>query len=341
MKSGNCTKELEVLLKDGFSKKFAQFYLNGCKQEENSPIYDPVYREWCHSHGFFCEHASIYGLSEENIGDYLSDYDFYKVWPLNGWQRIWINDKLTLKLMLPSSEFGGIMPKYYYYSTAQGLRPICENMSSDVSLDGFCSLLRNVGELACKPNNGTMAKGFFLLAYRDEQYSINSNVCQIDGIGDFIKAHPNYIFTEFIRPGMGFEKISKLIHTCRVNVMNPTGCMPEIFSAYMRFAESENKTANYFSFDGSSNKDFHVQTDIDLKTGALCDARLFYPDRTERIDKHPISGASLQINIPEWDRLCKIIIAIANKFNLVEYMGFDIGITDESKIGRASCRERV
>lgn len=329
MTKGNCTKDINTLLAEGFTRKFADFYLNGCKQEDVSPIYEPEYREWCHSHGFFCEHASIYGLTDENIGDYLSDYDFYKVWPLNDWSRIWINDKLTLKLMLPDSEFSGLMPKYYYYSTKEGLKPICENISSDASLDGFLDLLRKVGEMACKPNNGTMAKGFFLLSFKDGVYSINGTRCSESDISSFVKSHPNYIFTEFIRPGMGFEKISSLIHTCRLNVMNPTGCNPIIFSAYMRFAESETKSANYFSFDGINSSQFHVQTDIDLQTGALVDARLFFPDRTESIERHPVTGAPLHINIPMWDVLCQIVLDVARKFNLVEYMGLDIGITNE------------
>ena len=72
------------------------------------------------------ESVAAYGLRENKIADYLSDYDYYRIWPLNSWNRIWINDKLTLKYMLADTEYSDFMPKYYYYMTPKGLKKLLD-----------------------------------------------------------------------------------------------------------------------------------------------------------------------------------------------------------------------
>lgn len=69
----------------------------------------------------------MYGLTEENFTEYLSDYDYYRIWPLNSWTRIWVNDKMTLKYMLANTDLGDVMPKYYYYMSQDGLRALVDN----------------------------------------------------------------------------------------------------------------------------------------------------------------------------------------------------------------------
>lgn len=62
--------------------------------------------------------ASLYDINDINYMNFLSEYDYY---------RIWINDKLTLKYMLDGTEYSGIMPKYYYYTSMDGLRTLVDN----------------------------------------------------------------------------------------------------------------------------------------------------------------------------------------------------------------------
>lgn len=120
MKSTNLTD----LLLDGFSEKYAKYYLEQAGENLNVPVYDKEYIKWALSQGFLADSAYWYGLDEHNTSDYLTDYDYYRIWPLNDWARIWVNDKLTLKHLLNSSEFGSIMPDYYYYTSKEGLIPL-------------------------------------------------------------------------------------------------------------------------------------------------------------------------------------------------------------------------
>lgn len=73
--------ELESLLADGFVERFARFYLKFINAGNRSSVYDPAYVKWVHESGFQAEYAYAYGLTDYE--NYLSDYDFYKVWPHN------------------------------------------------------------------------------------------------------------------------------------------------------------------------------------------------------------------------------------------------------------------
>ena len=113
---------IDGMLRAGFSKKMAD-YLHGLwKQEKESGLWAEEDLEWAHARGFLAESAVAYNLKEaEHIEDYLSDYEYYRIWPLNSWERIWINDKLTLKYMLAGTKYDRYMPKYFYYKTEDRL----------------------------------------------------------------------------------------------------------------------------------------------------------------------------------------------------------------------------
>lgn len=83
---------VEQMMKDGFTIKMANFYHELMKKERNSGLWSDEFIDWAHNNGFLAESAVAYNLTEENKDDYLSDYDYLKIWPLNSWERIWIND---------------------------------------------------------------------------------------------------------------------------------------------------------------------------------------------------------------------------------------------------------
>ena len=161
------SEKMDELLKDGFSKKFASYYLGLAQKEYNNPAYSTDFVKWSHSHGFLAESAAAYGLTENNLSYFLSDYDYYKIWPINSWTRIWINDKLTLKYLLANTKYGSIMPKYYYYTTPKGLKKLLDapKQLESPSIEEFKAVLAEVGQFACKPCNGTTSLGFFRMSF--------------------------------------------------------------------------------------------------------------------------------------------------------------------------------
>lgn len=119
---------IDYFVKNGMSEKFAKYYVSCIEAEKSHPLYDKEYAEWALSKGFLFSSAKAYGLSEINFKEYLSDEDFYTVWPLNGWTRIWVDDKMTLKYMLQGTRFSSVMPRYYFYSTPNGVNPLIDNV---------------------------------------------------------------------------------------------------------------------------------------------------------------------------------------------------------------------
>lgn len=53
----NKSTSLDELLKDGFSKKYAMFYLNILDIEKEQKVYDESFMEWAHSKGFSAKNA--------------------------------------------------------------------------------------------------------------------------------------------------------------------------------------------------------------------------------------------------------------------------------------------
>lgn len=68
---------------DGFTVKMANQYNELCQNEYKLGLWEKDYIDWAHGKGFLAESASAYVLNDENIKDYLSDYNYYKIWPLN------------------------------------------------------------------------------------------------------------------------------------------------------------------------------------------------------------------------------------------------------------------
>ena len=320
--------KIEDLLNDGFSRKFAEYYLNAVSNENNNSCFNCEYAEWAHGHGFLAECAYSYGLDDNNVNDYLSDYNYYKIWPLNGWTRIWVNDKLTLKMMLAGSEFGDIMPKYYYYSTPSSLKALVDNPYQGGKVEEFLQLLADVKEFACKPCNGTTAIGFVKMAYESGTYLINEKEVSKEEVAEFIASHPNYVFTEYIHPSKQFCKYSDQIHTLRIVTLNMQGNNPQIIGGYLRLPNKNNGEANYTVLDGTDTNKFNLFVELKAQSGEYGNAMKTFCNRVEGVARHPDTNEVIAGTIPNYDSLKQTILGIAQRFNTLEWLGFDIGVTN-------------
>ena len=320
---------LESMLQDGFTRKFATYFLNILEEEKHNPIFDQGFVEWAHSRGFSAEFASVLELTEENYKDYLPEYDFYKVWPLNNWSRIWINDKLTLKYTLSKTEFAAYMPLYYYYSRPDGLRSLMDNpiMAGGENYSAFIDTLKQVGDFACKPCNGTQSSGFYKLSYSGGFFINDQEVSEAEII-EFVKQHPNYVFTEYLRPSKEWAIYSPLIHTLRIMIINEHGNDPRFFgNNNIRIPHTGGGAANYIRHDGTNNEEYNIYASLDLETGKYGNTLAVYPNGVKKISVHPDTGADLNGQIDCINELKKVSMDIALWLNNLEFIGLDFGIT--------------
>lgn len=321
------TIKLENMLKEGFSKKFAKYYLNLAEKEMKNVAYDQSYVSWAHSVGFLAESAYAYGLKETNYHAYLSDYDYYKIWPINNWTRLWINDKLTLKYMLADTKFNDFMPKYYFYSTPKGLVSLINNPGGG-DINAFIKLLIEKKEFACKPCNGSTSLGFYKLSIIDNSFFLNDKEIKKADIEIFINEHPNYIFTEYIKPTGYFRELSPNIHTLRLVTVNENGKNPVIIGGYLRVPNKMSGAANYIILGEHNREKYNLFIGLDVQTGILKNSKLVYENHIENTNIHPDSKIKICGQIDEYKNLKQTVLSIADRFNTIEYMGFDIGITE-------------
>lgn len=317
------------MLACGFTARMAREYLNTFDRECGNDMFDPSYRMWAHKNGFSAESAYAYNLNENNISRFLSDYDYARLWPLNDWERIWINDKLTLNALVQDSDLARFIPTYYYYSTHTQLLPL---KGSDYApgLEGFLSCLRSRGEFACKPSNGSTSLGFHHLEWRDGTFLIDGTCVQEEDVEQFIAQHPNYVFTEFIRPAKGLAAINPLIHTIRVLVINPTGINPTPTAGYLRFALDDGTSGTGKNYVAPTSKEIgSYNVEIDLQTGIFGNGKLVYGNRVESAPIHPTSGVPAKGTLPHWKELLEMLERLSYKVGACEYLGFDACITDK------------
>ncbi|WP_072371380.1 sugar-transfer associated ATP-grasp domain-containing protein [Thermophilibacter mediterraneus] len=320
--------DLERMLSEGFTRRFATGYLRTLERERESGLFDADYLAWCHAHGFTGESACAYGLTDHTLGSYLSDYDYARLWPLNGWQRIWINDKLTLNALVQGTDLERYVPAYFYYTEPDRLLPLAGSAWRP-GVEGLLRTLRERGEFACKPCNGSLAKGFHHLAWDGGSYLVDGEEVGAAGVEAFVAGHPNYVFTEFIRPEASLARVNPLIHTIRTLVLDPTGCDPVPAMTYLRFGMGDPASgtgANYVEPTTADICSFNVH--VDVATGAYGDGRLVYANRVEECREHPVSGVAAEGVVPRWDELLEMVRRIALKVGACEYLGFDACMTE-------------
>lgn len=340
------TNTLDALFADGFARRMGVEYLELLEREKKSPLFDKDLCEWSHAHGFFAETVACLGIDESNAADYLTDYDYFRVWPLNSWQRIWINDKLTLKYMLSGTQFDKYLPKYYFYASPQGLVPLVDSGMADADAsvpalaydqvkpvdiaqprfrEEFLSLLREKGEFACKPANAELAAGFHKLSYVDGGYLIDNKPADADSVWHYVETHTNDVFTEFFHPGGSLATISPVIHTLRVLVVNETGATPRLAASYLRLATDvagDDSKANYRSPEEADVRSYNM--DFDLVTGRYGNGKLVYGNKTVDAPAHPDTGIAGEGVMDSWEELRQTIYGLCLRLGPVEYMGYDV-----------------
>ncbi|MDO4182768.1 MAG: sugar-transfer associated ATP-grasp domain-containing protein [Coriobacteriia bacterium] len=318
---------LNDLLEDGFTKRFAEEYLMLQKREAESGLFDPDYLAWAHANGFLAESACAYGLTDENKADYLTDYDYWKLWPLNDWQRIWINDKLTLNAMFMDSDLQQYLPEYYYYNAATRLIPL-QFSDGRATTEAFLEKLQAEGAFACKPCNGTEASGFHMMEYVDGAYRFDGQEVSAEQLAEELAKLTNYVFTEFIYPDEQMAAINSRIHTIRMLVANEDGANPFPVASYVRFASTGDDEGYKPNYEPPTTADiFSYNTSIDMETGHFGNGKIVYAAKTVDSPNHPATGALAEGDIACWPEVKDMIAKVCAKFSACQYLGFDIGIT--------------
>ena len=338
------TKIEELLQSYGIQNKRAVFLAQLLEEDWNSSRDIPYEKKiWALQHGFLPSRVKLYGLTENNYHDYLSDIDYYYLHPINNHFSIWINDKLTLKYIFPSTFTTlegrelSMMPEYYLYIENDGQYSYLMDSPKHILHDEnyLLNLLKEKLILALKPSRGQGGHGFVALKYDIAKNKIYANTEVLDesAFSKFKETLNGYIVTEYVRQHKALDSVwSESVCTLRIIALKNrdnkySGGKTDIIVSYARFGTSASLGASNLYSQG-------VGIPYDFNTGIFGSyfyKYLKYSTNGEfRMPCHPDSKVSLSGKLlPHWDMVRDVVLSVCDYLSSLEYFGFDIMITDD------------
>ena len=333
----NYDKLQEILIKKGMDKKWSRMFVKKLSDDEKAFSVDEESKKWALERGFFPGRVLLYGLNQENYSDYLPDYNYFMIHPINHHFRIWVNDKLTLKYVLNSNGCEDTMPEYYLYVENNGNYTYLMDCPEDIKKDEnfVLNLLKKKGVLAIKPNSGTSGGlGFIKLELRGEEIYSNNKKIPLEELKQIISSFKNTIVTQYVRQHSELAKVWPDSEcTLRVIMAKIPGDNPyaqsewECLISFARFGASISGGTSNLSSGG-------VGVGFDFETGKYKDVGIRYKrfcqDGDYKCDKHPDTGVIWRNSVlPNWDKVKQKICQVCRQISSLDYLGLDLIITED------------
>lgn len=284
-------------------------------------------RQWARDHGFLSFRLWQYNLTEENIDFLLSDYDYFWLNRINNLYQKWVNDKTTYRLIMePIKKY---VPKYYYSVFNRNGKTELAKMADlpagfDNNTEDVIRLLEDVSNLVFKPSAGTHGDGFYRFEYADGAYLINGKTCSKEEIVTTINSQKSfYIITECLTMHDELRRFyPKSVNTIRVMVINSSGYEPKIMQTYMRIGSEKTGFTDNVGYGG-------ICVSINKETGELYNPQTLKNHVYYDCPVHPDTNVPIAGIVPCWQEMRKAVLEIAGYLKELEYLGFDVAITNE------------
>lgn len=316
---------------NGMDEKIALYCSGELKVDEAAYQTPADDARWSLEKGFYPSRKELLELDEENWRDYLSDYGYYMLHPLNNHFRIWVNDKLTLKYMLNCARFSELIPQYYLYIENDGRFTYLMDAPKEIEGERFLPrLLRRTGRLALKPNNGAGGKGFIKLEMLDEHEAmVNNEPVGIESLDDLLSNLRNYTITEYVEQHASLDRFwSKSECTLRVIMIKSPKKSPfapdgwKCIVSYARFGSRSSGGASNLSSGG-------IGVGFDYDSGVLNPVgyryKQFSLDEGCACSKHPDSGVEWAgFSLPHWSEAREKIEGVCRYLGSLDFLGFDV-----------------
>lgn len=331
---------LEKIRALGMDYRWAGMFVKKLRDDEEAfPVFDDDKKKWALERGFYPGRIELYGLTEENFQNYVPDFQYFMLHPMNNHFLKWL-DKTTLKYVLNSNGCEDTMPEYYAYVENElcgGRFTYLMDCPTDISKDKdfLWNLLQQKKILAMKPNSGTSGGlGFIKLEQREDGLYENNkpiNFTRFEEIRDTMR---NYIITEYAHQHKELANVWP-DSECTLRVIMCKNTSEDRYAqttwscavSYARFGTSVNGGASNLSSGG-------VGVGFDFETGKYNDFCIRYkrytPDGKWLLEKHPDTNAEWKtLGLPNWEFVRNKINNLCNHVSSLDYLGLDIIITQE------------
>jgi len=322
---------METKVAKGYCKKFQH-------DEESFPVSDMSQREWAIRRGFYPGNIEYYGLNDGNVQDYLPDFKYFMMHPLNNHFRVWLGDKLTTKYVFNGSGCEDMMPDYYVYVENDGSFTYLMDCPAEIQKDEnfLLNLLKRQKILAMKPNSGTSGGlGFIKLEYKDGEIYKNNKLINMEQFWEMQNSMRNYIITEWCYQHKDLAKVwpdsecaLRVIMFKKVKNSPFAGSEWKCALSYARFGtDKSGGTSNVssggvgvpFNYETGEYDDFSVRFKWFTEDGQV--KQFCHPDT-----KYVWKGNKL----PNWEKVKEGIYRICQHIDSLSFLGLDIIITEES-----------
>lgn len=336
----NYDKLLEKIRLSGMDYRWAGMFIKKLKDDEEAfPVDDPAKKKWALERGFYPGRIELYGLTEDNYLNYVPDYQYFMLHPMNNHFLKWL-DKLTLKYVLSGNGCEDTMPDYYLYienDLCGAKYTYLMDCPDDIKRDGdfLWNLLRQKKILMMKPNSGSSGGvGVVKLELRKDGLYENNKMIDMKRFQEIKETMRNYVITEYVNQHHELKEVwSKSECTLRVIMIKDPSedkYKPATWScavSFARFGTSLNGGASNLSSGG-------VGVGFDFETGKYNDFAVRYkrftPDGKWKIAEHPDTGYIWQEKVlPNWAKVRKKIDDVCNRVSSLDYLGLDIIITED------------
>ncbi len=311
----------------GFEDFMYRNWRRGKRQDTRSRC--GTYRDlrWAHKRGFYSYRIEQYGLTEDNYKDFLSDYQYKRLRPINNVYKKWLWGKMSFNHIL--RKYRAVLPEYYYHiivrKSGMVIRNIfAENNSFTDDIQGIFNLLDVKKKLVLKPIIGSHGEGFYKIESRQGEVFINDAQASRDELEQLILGFKaSYAVTEYIELNQELKKIyPNVTSTIRMMVINRNGNDPVAEDAYFRFGTSQTGQTDNIADGG-------IYARINVNTGQILGGHIIENHIIKECNVHPDTGVAIDGFVPHWDMIVNQVVEVCRYIFPIEYMGFDIAVTDE------------
>lgn len=299
----------------GMSYKFYHRIIDDFK-DKDSALKDKL---WSYKRGFLVSTTRAFGLTPENYEQYISDLDYYRMYPIDKQFRHWIDDKLTMKYIL--SPFSDYLPKYFCAIKKGGILTPLIDGKDIFQLDDLLDYIRREKQVALKLTSGSAGIGFYKLAYQ-EHFEIDDKVVTDNQLIEFLYSLDDYLVTEYVIAHEAIRNISSgALNTVRIMVINEDGKHPVIANSIVKFSTKTSGQVDNISA-GS------VYANIDSVTGAFSNGKKFLNSFCMDCNHHPDTNLEIKGQLPNWEMMTEKITQISQYLSPLSYLGYDIALTE-------------
>lgn len=266
--------------------------------------------------GFTADQYIRYKLKENDIREYISEFERWKSRRINGRYNIVLDDKLLFPEV-----FGSYVPipsnlawikNGVFYSLSGGY----------LTNDELLAILAARKKLVIKPVYAQgSGRGVYILKAVGKKYLLNDE--RIDDVIDRLSNLDNYVVVEFIQQHQYADKLFRhSTNTIRlITTINKQTGRAIITNSVHRIGVEA-------SIPVDNGKKGALVAEIDIVTGIMGQAKTFYDLTCYSV--HPETNAPIKgVKIPFWAEVKEQLVSVAERFPYIPFMAWDVVITDE------------